>query len=78
MIPHSQVLLMLSVTQPKSFVAASSGNEGLPVELVTDREFWRSLYSTLLDNAMVSFRIVQDTPMDQVQSLMKMHGFSNI
>ena len=71
-------MLMLSIAQQKSFVAASSGNEGLPNELASDREFWRSLYASLAENAMVSVLIVQGTQVDQVESFMKMNGFANI
>ena len=69
---------MLEITQPKSFVAASSGNEGLPVELISNKDFWRTLYASLGENAMISIRVVQGTPMEQVQSLLKMNGFSDV
>ena len=59
-------MLMLGITLPKSFVAASSGEDRLPSELTTDKEFWRSLYATLMESAMVSIRVAEGTPVDQV------------
>ena len=71
-------MTLLSVTVPKSFKAASSGNSALPVSLVTDKEFWRVLYASLSDDAMISIKAAEGSPLDQVQSLAKMNGFTNV
>ena len=59
-------MTMLSVTVPKSFSAASSGTSRLPASLVTDKEFWRTLYASLNDDAMVSIRAADGSPLDQM------------
>lgn len=71
-------MTLLSIAQPKSFVAISSGQETLPNELTGDKEFWRLLYASLGDNAMISIRLVAEQDAEQVQSLVKMNGFSNV
>ena len=71
-------MTLLSVTVPKSFKAASSGSSALPASLVTDKEFWRTLYASLSDDAMVSIKAAEGSPLDQVQSLAKMNGFTNV
>ena len=73
-----QAMTMLSVTVPKSFSAASSGTSRFPASLVTDKEFWRTLYASLNDDAMVSIKAAEGSPLDQMQSLAKMNGFSNV
>ena len=74
----SQVMTLLSVTVAKSFSAASSGASGLPSELVSDKEFWRLLYASLSEEAMISIKAATGTPLDQLQSLAKMNGFTNV
>ena len=74
----AQVMTMLSVTVPKSFSAASAGASGLPADLVSDKEFWRLLYASLADEAMVSIKAAAGSPLDQMQSLAKMNGFTNV
>ena len=71
-------MTLLSITQPKSFVAISSGQETLPNELTGDKDFWMLLYASLGDNAMISIRLVAEQDAEQVQSLVKMNGFSNV
>ena len=73
-----QAMTLLSITQPKSFVAISSGQESLPNELTADKDFWRLVYASLGDNAMLSIRLVAEADAEQVQSLAKMNGFTNV
>lgn len=71
-------MTLLSITQPKSFVAISSGQECLPNELTGDKDFWRLLFASLGENAMLSIKLVADQDAEQVQSLAKMNGFTNV
>ena len=69
---------MLSITQQKCFVAVSSGSTTLSGEIINNKDFWRLMYASLGDNAMLSIKFSKDEPLDEVQSLMKMNGFANI
>lgn len=46
----------------------------LPGELCNDKDFWRALYSTLNDDAMISFEVADPS----VTGLLKMNGFANV
>ena len=69
---------LLSVTQPKSFVAAQLSS--LPEALVQNTDFWRHLYASLADDAMLSVQVsdLEGALIEKSVSQMKMHGFTAV
>jgi len=69
---------LVHISKPKTFKACEIDVEGIEIEatdFLLDKDFWRLLYSSLTDDAMLA--VLMDDP-TKVEQFLKMTGFKDV